>query len=162
MIRYYMGIDNGLDGGMAIVTEDFELIEYIRMPVIKNKGKREYDIPGIKKFITKYKNENFIMVVLEQAFVIPISGKRACFMNGFCYGVMQGILSGMDISYMIVKPKRWQQDTKDFSKDTKIASIKRVKSLFPDIDLKMRNMKKEHDGVADAINIALYPLFRKR
>ena len=59
--KYFIGIDNGLNGGVAILDENSKIVELIRMPIIKTKNKREYDIAEIKNTIIKYLNKGKVI-----------------------------------------------------------------------------------------------------
>jgi len=130
------------------------------MPTIKLNGKNEFDIFGIVNiFKEKYMKDT--IVILEKAAPRPISGKRACFMTGGGYYLMQGILSSLNIPYEIVTPQLWQKTLLKGLKEntTKEASIKFCQQRFPYIDLtKPGRSKKPHDGLADALCMALYCL----
>ena len=153
----YVGIDNGLNGGIAVINRAQSVIGKWVMPVIKSK-KTEYDVNRIVEILKEIKNRKNTFVMLEKAHVRPISGKRACFMNGFGYGIMQGILSSLNMSYEIVDPKVWQKNLfEGVTSDTKTASINFCKKKFPNIDLKAtERTTKDHDGIADAICMAVY------
>jgi hypothetical protein len=157
----FIGIDNGLSGGIVAINEKQEIIGRCVMPVIKGK-KTDYDIGKIYNFLSRI-NDVFInqdiFVALEKAHVRPVSGKRACFMTGFGYGVMQGILKALGVSYEIVSPKDWQKEIlKGMNTgDTKKDSIMFCKRKWPKEDwTATERSKKEHDGLTDAGCMALY------
>jgi len=152
----YIGIDNGLSGGIVAINEKQEVILLEVMPVIKGK-KTEYDINQIYNILQNYSFEN-CYVVLEKSHVRPISGKRACFMTGFGYGIIQGMLSALNISYEIVDPKVWQKELiTGLGNDTKTASIQFCKKKFPTVDLTPTERSvKPHDGLSDALCMAVY------
>jgi len=153
----FVGIDNGLNGGIAIINNAQSVMGKWIMPVIKG-NKTEYDVNRIVEILKEVTDKRTTFVMLEKAHVRPISGKRACFMNGFGYGLMQGILSSLGMSYEIVDPKVWQKELfEGVTNDTKTASINFCKKKFPDIDLKAtEKSSKDHDGIADALCMAVY------
>ena len=153
----YIGIDGGLNGGIACINESQKVQILKVMPVIKMKGKTEFDINGIVNFFKSLPKDS--LVVLEKAAPRPISGKRACFMTGAGYYLIQGILSSLDISYEIVTPQRWQKELLKGLKanDTKQASIMFCQRKFPGVDLTpTERSTKAHDGLSDALCIALF------
>lgn len=161
---YFIGIDNGLSGGIAVIDSLQKVVKLIPMPVIKGK-KTEYDIHTIGKVFNSLLESEIVFAVLEKAHVRPISGKRASFMTGFGYGLMQGILDVTGISYEIIRPKEWQSEIlKGINTgDTKKDSIMFCKRKFPNIDLTpTERSTKLHDGMADALNMAVYCYRRNR
>jgi len=158
-MKLFVGVDNGLNGGIVVIDENQKILHKWIMPVIKIKNKNEFDIQSIVyifKEIIEYDTLTF--VCLEHAHVRPISGKRACFTTGFCFGLIQGILEGLNISYEIVNPKVWQKDIfQGTVSDTKNASIVFCQRKWPDVDwTKSERSKKIHDGITDAACMALY------
>jgi hypothetical protein len=156
-MAHYVGIDNGLSGAIAVLDEEQNVKFKFVMPVMKGK-KTEYDVWALAGIFQTLKSLGKIYVVLEKAAVRPVSGKRACFMTGGGYYLMQGILSALVISYEIVQPRLWQKELlKGLHKDTKTASIMFCKRKWPEIDLTpTEKARKPHDGIADALCMALY------
>lgn len=148
-----LGIDGGLDGGMFLIAEP--CAKFV-MPTIDGKSGREYDIPEIVKFIDLcFPNHVF----LEKAQAMPGQGVTSMFSIGNGYGIMRGILAAKKIPHTLVHPKTWQKVMfKDVSKeDTKAASVRVAKQLFPQIDWKATDRcRKAHDGLTDAALIAEY------
>lgn len=159
MARRFIGIDNGLSGGICSIREDQQLHSLQTIPIIKISGKKEYDIRAIIEHFKWLKKGNELYAVLEKAHVRPISGKRACFMNGGGYFLMRTALIALDIPHEIVTPQSWQKELLSGlkNKDTKQASIAFCKRRWPMINLTAtERSKKDHDGLADALCMALY------
>lgn len=179
----YVGIDNGLSGGIVAVEDDLSIQKnptYAKnqpglfddetgtytwvMPIIKGKGKNIYDIKRIVKILTYLKNyaqlnHKPIYVVLEKAHILPKNGGRANFTTGECFGMMQGILSALHIPYEIVSAKMWQQRIFQGQTvtDTKQSSILYCQNKYPDIDWRIsKKGRKPHDGKTDAACMAVY------
>lgn len=178
-----IGIDNGLTGGIVAVDEN-QLIHsnptYAKnqpglfddetgtyawiMPVIKGKGKNIYDIKRIVKILTYLKNEAQLnripmYAILEKAHILPKNGGRANFTTGECFGMMQGILSALNIPYEIVSAKMWQQRIFQGQTvtDTKQSSILFCQNKFPKVDWRISPRgRKAHDGKTDAACMAVY------
>lgn len=158
----YVGIDNGLNGGIVAINDSQEIIFQLVMPTIKVKGKNEFDVKVITDAFKYLMQKDKLKAVLEQAHVRPISGKRASFTTGFCYGLMQGVLETHQISYEIVSPREWQKEIlKGMGKDTKAASILYCQRKWPkETWCKTDRSTKPHDGLTDACCMAVY-CFRK-
>jgi len=153
MNKIFVGIDNGLSGGITAIDENQNIIKKWVMPVIKVK-KTEYDINeiiNIFKYIKQLNKQTY--VALEHAHVRPISGKRACFMTGLGYGIMQALIGAFSFSYEIINPKQWQKNIFQGinTGDTKKDSILFCKRKWPEEDwTKTERSKKAHDGLTDS------------
>jgi len=155
-MKLYIGIDNGLDGGIVILNEKEEIVESIVMPTFKDKGKRTYDIYKLAEFFSTIDADiDDVRVALEQAHTRPVSGKRANFMTGYGYGVIQGILESFSIPYEIVSPQAWCKELNLSNKEKK-GSVAFCQRYFPKVNFKVGKSKKSHDGLTDATCLALY------
>lgn len=153
---WYIGIDNGLNGGIVCIDNEQKIVWKKTMPVIKDKGKTEYSIYEIIKLFEEVVVPEKVKVHLEKAYVRPISGKRACFMNGYGYGLIQGILESLNLSYEIVTPQTWMKNLEINSKNGK-GSILFCQRKWPKEKwCATERSKKPHDGLTDAACLALY------
>lgn len=174
----YIGIDNGLNGGIVAINEkqevisaddnilkysffdDDKLVFAWLMPIIKGQKGKIYDIKKIIEIFDYLQlSEEKIFVVLEKAHIMPQNGGRANFTTGECYGIIKGILSSLNIPYEIVSAKIWQKDIFQGQtiKDTKQSSIMYCKNKFPNIDWRAsKRCKNAHDGLTDAACMAVY------
>ena len=158
----YLGIDNGIGGALSAFDVGSEqAIESIPMPVIKvqkAKGnKNEYDIPRIIEWFKKYQNVR--LVILEKAQPFPGQGAVSMFSIGRGYGIMEGILAGLGLPYMVVHPKTWQKKMFEGMphQDTKQASVLTACRLFPGAKFYGSDKStKLHNGMTDASLMAYY------
>ena len=156
----YIGIDLGLSGGIVMLDENQKVIYKYVMPVIKIKGKSEYDVKRIvyifQNLLHSTLEPDNIFTVLEKQHVRPVSGKRASFMTGFGFGLFQGILESIGMGYEIVKPQTWMKELEIDSKDSK-GSIPFCQRKWPDVNWKAtERCTKAHDGLTDGAGLALY------
>lgn len=163
MNNLYVGIDPGLSGGVVALNDRQEVVYNNIMPVIKGK-KTEYNIQDIIYMFDTFHHYDNIYVVLEKQHPRPISGKRACFMTGYGFGMLQALIEKEKFSYEIINPTVWMKeifkgmDTKD-----KKASVMFCKRKWPKIDwTATERSKKEHDGKTDAACLALHCYRRNR
>lgn len=157
-MKYYIGIDIGLDGAISVLNENQKPIFILPMPIIKGK-KKNYDIKDITLFFKQLKSERAnIEVIIEKPIPRPIISCNANFMLGAGLYLFEGIFTALEISYQIVTARTWQKDIlKGLSKDTKTASILFCKRKWPDVNLKKTDRStKDHDGISDSLCIALY------
>lgn len=156
---WYVGIDNGLNGGIVVLDSDQKIMEKITMPVIKEKGKTMYDVSGIVRFFQSLIMKDFdrkIFVCLEKAYTRPVQGIRSAFNTGYGYGVIQGVLETLGISYETVTPQTWMKEFGIDSKNEK-GSVLFCQRKYPNEKwTATERSTKSHDGLTDAMVIALY------
>ncbi len=156
-----VGIDNGYKGGIGYLDTLNNLSKTIIMPTIetitKKKKHTDYDIYTI---ISMLKIWNPDLVILENAHAMPGQGVTSMFNFGVSFGIMHGILSALNIEYIIVQPKKWQKyifkDVQDTG-DTKRNAFLYLKNRFPNQDfLATKRSKIPHSGICDALAMACY------
>ena len=168
-----MGIDPGLNGGLAVLTLEGEHIDSIRMPTIK--GKHEtIDVRRIKQWMTAYPFTNFRLILMEESGARPIGGEAAergqsrgsRASNSFIRGIgnIEGAIKVLSYPFDLVTPQRWQRailGAKPSGLDpaaarawSKSACIGYVQRRFPTANLFPGKCSKPHDGIADAIGVA--------
>ena len=159
---YFAGIDNGLNGGITIIDENKNVVVTIKMPVIDGE-KTEYNIKEICNVLSEFHPR---MTVLEKAQAFPGQGVSSTFTIGKGFGIMIGLLTALDLPFMIVGPKTWQAEVlRDLNRggDTKQASILFATRCAPTIDWRASERgTKLHDGKTDAFAMAIYAHLKSR
>lgn len=159
----FIGIDNGIGGALAAYDSETNQVECMVMPIVKVKvakgNKNEYDVPEIVDWIDTFTPRGIRRVILERAQAFPGQGSVSMFSVGRGFGIMEGVLTAMGISYIVVHPRIWQKQM--FSgvahTDTKQASVLVAKRLFPNKQFTTgERSKKYHDGMTDATLLAYY------
>lgn len=158
----YIGIDNGLAGGLAAYDTFDNSLEVCPMPIVGVKtakgNKNEYDIQAIIRWFDRIPTHP-IMAVLEKAQAFPGQGVVSMFGIGRGFGIMEGILASRKWPYTIVSPKTWQKRIFEgiAHTDTKQASVLVAQRLFPNTSfLATERSKKLHDGMTDAALMAVF------
>jgi crossover junction endodeoxyribonuclease RuvC len=156
--KYYIGIDPGFNGGIAILDKTGKIVEKLPMPILKLKSKEgsknEYDVRLIASTFEKFPAK---MVGLEIQQPMPLQGTVSMFKIGKGFGLLEGILVGLKVPYTLIKPKQWQSRMfeglpKD---DTKSLSILVAERIWPDCDLrKTERCSNPSDGISDSLLIA--------
>ena len=150
----YLGIDPGLNGGLAFING--ERLDLYPMPVI---GGADYDIQEIKRLLLQYRQHGLYAMV-ENQHALPGQGLSSTLQTGKGFGILLGLLAGMEISHQVIAARQWQ--TKLFTGvkgklDTKAKSEVVAKRLFPTSDFrKTERSSKASDGLTDAACIAEY------
>ena len=141
-----IGIDPGLDGGIAILNgSHIELLETVPTETKGGFIKRQVDAQKLSNILRVYPDA---VCYLEKVASRPGQGVGSVFSFGDTYGAIRGVLGALNIPTYYVSPQTWKKELKISSKED---SLKAIKDLYP--LLKWR--KKDHN-LAEAILIAMY------
>jgi len=141
-----LGIDPGLDGGLAII--DGSAIELLETIPTQTKGgfiKRQVDAQKLSNILRVYPD---LVCYLEGVASRPGQGVASVFSFGDTYGAIRGVLGALNIPVYTVSPSKWKKALEVSSKED---SLKASKDLFPSVQFK----KKDHN-IAEALLIAYY------
>lgn len=178
--RVYIGIDNGISGAIAVVSEDRNAAFVLPIPIVSHsatKRKRDkktgqmvtavkksnsYDTDGLANlFVLLRQNYDIRGVYLEQAQVMHRDGKVSAGKVMVGFGIMQGVLAALGIGYSLVAPQTWQSRLIKgvIGVDTKERAFKVAKTIYPFMHDSLarvnRNGRTEiNDGACDAILLA--------
>ena len=96
------------------------------------------------------------VAAVEKVGAMPGQGVTSMFSFGQSYGFIMGVLRALGISYQLVPPAVWKREFGLLRAD-KQASIETCKQLFPGVSLLPgEQCRKDSDGMAEALLIALY------
>jgi hypothetical protein len=147
-----VGVDPGKTGAIEIVGGEFEAKGFWKMPLIKGKGRNEYDLPKIFDLVRLFAPATAAFFI-EKSQPMPsaMGGSIANFHRGVARG-WEWMLTALELPYYLVAPKTWQKvmlaDIE--GKDTKQRSLLAAKRIFPTLKIG------KHHGSADALLIAEY------
>lgn len=170
----FVGIDPGKKGGFAVVEPkslkviDSQAADCPNHGYIYGKGYK--GIHAYNHAAMAYLFEDLIkgggfereeiVAVLEQQRTHPKEGRVSAFTTGYGFGLWSGILSGMGIKWQSVTASTWTKTVlKDAPGSGKDRSLAYVARMFPDFarsGLTLHKRRKPHDGLADAVCLALY------
>lgn len=161
-----MGIDPGLDGAVVAIDNNYQLLGCMDTVFIQAK-KRLYAtaVMGdmLRELTTGTPKSKLVKIWLEKAASRPNEGVSSAFKNGQGFGLWEGILVGLGVTYDIVSPNSW---AKLMLRDVpvgepKARSMSKCQRLFPSIELKKpRGRKLTLDGRSDAALIAYYGMMQ--
>lgn len=138
---YYIGIDPGKTGAMAVLNDQGKLVDV--------KDFQECFMP-LKEAITAMGVESYI-AYLEEVHSMPKQGVASTFAFGENFGWWKGILQAFGISFKTVRPQDWQKGLVPKKNNlTDKPGLAVARQLYPDAPL---NLKKHHNR-ADAILLA--------
>lgn len=152
----YLGIDPGLDGGVALLDGETNELTLFKTPVI---GGKEYDIQEMKNILLRIQGKK-ASATIENQISMPGQGLTSTLQTGKGFGIWLGLLAGLNVPYQVVSARQWQNRLFTGVKstlDTKDKSITVAKRLFPHADFrKSERATVANDGLTDAANIAEY------
>lgn len=132
-----LGIDPGISGGAAILSEDNTFVQVIAFAKLTPVEISDWLIG--RKPSTAY---------LEGVNAMPGQGVTSSFKFGMNYGMWQGLLAANKIPFQRVYPLKWQTFMSCRTAGNKNVSKARAQELFP-------QLKITH-AIADALLIAEY------
>ena len=159
MTQYIIGIDPGLDGGIAIYQPDHLIVHptpTVWQTFLKNNKKqrrREMDLDAAREILIEYERDSIDCAWLEHVAARPGQGVTGVFRFGQNFGQWQGLLAALQIPTNLVRPQTW----KAFYglTRTKRTSLDLARKTWPaNVEESFRLAK--HDGLAEAALIAKY------
>ena len=150
----YIGIDLGKDGGVVILDQDGGIVQKHKTPILSSaKVKDEYDIPAMVKLLREIPEPKVAVIEKSHPMPMMMGGVAANYSRGFSFGLWQGLLVALGISYDVVSARTWQKRMlADINvEDTKQASIIACQRLWPKEDWRKSERAKKPDiGFTDA------------
>ena len=159
MRNMYIGIDNGVTGGIACLSMiSGELIAYEKMPIKKARGGNEIDCRALRdifEVMTNGQSEKAIYVIEEPGG--SKSAQAAKSMSG-SFHATRAIMEVKGLVYHRITPQKWQKAMLPNCKagDTKPRALALTKEIYPEESFILKGCRKAHDGIIDAVLIAEY------
>ena len=174
-----VGIDPGTFGSVVMFIENIEKPFIYVIPRLGNEI-------NIKKLRSILRGEDLLKniedydthIVIEDVHAVHNSSAAGTFSFGYTCGIIEAIVSELDVPYSKIQPKVWQKEMwigiKEIRKpskadengklklgaiDTKTMSLIAAQKLFPNVKLTdplSTRAVKPHDGIVDALLIAEY------
>lgn len=153
----YVGIDNGLTGGLFAISAESRVIDFRVMPIQGKAKGNEVDSGGVLDFLSKW-DRSEITAILETP------GKHSPGVMSLCsmwdsYGAIRAVLETRGIRHHRIAPQTWQKAVLgNVAKgQTKPAALSKARQLWPDETfLATPRSKVSHTGIIDAALIAEY------
>ncbi len=150
-----IGIDPGLSGAIAIL-ENKQVITLIDMPVMAEgkKNKRQLNSAQLVSIIKEnIKNNEEVVVVVEQVNAMPGQGVTSMFNFGQTFGAIKGVCAALDLPIFFVRPSRWKKYF-ELINSSKDSSRTKAIEMYPSISSHLS--KKKDVNKSDAILIARF------
>lgn len=154
-MKYIIGIDPGISGGIALVEKTSDGI-FLRgvwdMPTTCIAGgKRKVNAPMLADIISRFPTT--ATVISEQVGAMPGQGVVSMFNFGRAAGIIEGVVAGVGLDLELVLPVKWKRVLDLIGKD-KNASRALAAEAFPKQANSFSRVK--DDGRAEAALIALW------
>jgi len=149
---YFLGIDPGSCGALALLDQEGNLAQLVDMPY--SKTEKELDTLALKELFENFINlsKGALFCVIEKCQYTPAIKGSGAFTFGKTLGSTYTSLELSGIKHERIAPQKWK---KFFSliKQDKTVSISTAKRLFPSVTDKLLKTK---DGRAEALLLAEY------
>lgn len=169
--RIWIGIDPGLNGALAFISESGEycvLSTPVKNVIKGKKEKKEYDIYAMCNALIPFAKKS-VLVCQELTHAMPGNGNVSMYSFGRGHGLWESAVMSINMPLIFVLPQQWKKnynsllpkvkitDKKDkqkFKSESKKEAIKIAKDMYP---LMHESLKKvSDDGKAEALLIANY------
>lgn len=151
-MRAYLGIDPGLSGGIAYISEAGAVVK--PAPTMASAKGEEMDLCGMRSVLLVAKALG-ARAVIEKVSAMPKQGVSSTFKFGRGFGSWLGMLAALEIPFEYATPQAWQKVMLAGLPRGKEASIQRAQELFPGVSLlPTAKCRKPSDGMAEALLIA--------
>jgi crossover junction endodeoxyribonuclease RuvC len=150
---YWVGIDPGFTGALAIIARDGGKVEFYDMPVLILGKKKELNRPMLRDMMYPW-HKGGAIVAIERAQAMPKQGVISVFNYAHGYGILMGMLSAFAIPHFIVPPSEWKKKMLAGLPRGKDTARFQAMNLFPSVAEHL-NLKKHH-GRAEALLLAEY------
>jgi len=148
------GIDPGITGAIAFLTERGQFVAVADMPTLPaTTGRRQIDPAALAEILRQHAPA---FVMLERVGARPGEGAVGAFAFGHTFGAILGVLGALQIPHYLVQPAVWKRRAGIPPKSEKAASIAAAKQLLPSAALILT--LKKHDGRAESLLIARHAL----
>ena len=103
-----LGIDIGVVGALALLTDDGELLDIADMPVLSDgpAGRRTVNGPLLAAIVTRWQAAR---AFVEMVGARPGEGAVGAFAFGRSRGIIEGVLAAADVPVTFIAPATWKR-----------------------------------------------------
>ena len=146
----FIGIDNGVSGGIVGLDHRGEVLLARAMPICKEFQRRRVDAVELAGLL-----KNATMVVYERPTGSQSASAAASMADSFA--VVDTVLRVNNIRRLAITSQKWQKHYWSKVDDTKAEALRVANGLWPSENwLATERSKKPHDGIVDAALIAYW------
>lgn len=145
----FIGVDPGINGAIAAVSANGDLISSVDFPVLGVGRKREINLPHLRRIIADIVGTSKAHACVEQVGARPGQGVVSMFRFGRATGQIEGLLAGLLVPVIRITPQRWRKTMAIPSgAEGKEASVLSASQLFMSADF---TKKKDHNRAEAAL-----------
>jgi len=156
----YVGIDNGITGGLVALSESHGMIIGMTpMPVSRHRSRNEINVREVYRWLSEVTGGNLSNAdyIIEE----PNNSRTpsTAYSVASSFHSMRGFFDTLMLNWHRVTPQEWQKAMlgKVQAGDTKPAALIKASELWPEEDwLATPRSTKPHEGMIDAALIAEY------
>jgi hypothetical protein len=145
-----IGIDPGLVGAWAILTEAGAIVAAGDLPVVGDGARRALSAPLLAAIISRYRPAT---AVVERVGAFPGQGVSSTFKFGHAAGLIEGVLGAIAVPVMHVAPAVWKRHHR-LGAEKESARLRAIE-IWPAKAAELFARKRDH-GRAEAALIALW------
>jgi crossover junction endodeoxyribonuclease RuvC len=101
-----LGIDPGLNGALAWVSDDGHLISVTDMPTLEVHGKKKVS-PQMLTSDISFRLPR--LVVVEETSAMPGQGVTSMYNFGYSCGLVAGVVAGLNLPIVLYRPAVWKR-----------------------------------------------------
>jgi Holliday junction resolvasome RuvABC endonuclease subunit len=154
-MKYILGVDPGIHGAVAVLTQDGQLVEVFDMPTMEvkvGKATKNRISPELLVAELRGRAEYTAAAYIEAVSASPQMGVTSSFAFGEALGIIKGVLAAMNIPVRMVPPAKWKRDMNlNASKD---GSRAKAIALWPAQAAEFKRVR--DDGRAESALIAAW------
>lgn len=102
-----LGIDPGISGAIAWVSDDGHLIGVADMPTVEVAGKKKVSPQMLVAMLEDY--DDVKMVAIEDVGAMPGQGVTSMFSFGYSAGILAGVCAGLRMPMSFYRPSVWKR-----------------------------------------------------
>ena len=103
-----IGIDPGLSGAIAWVSEDGHLIRVADMPTVEVNGKKKVSPQMLVSMLEEH-DDLIRLAAIEEVAAMPGQGVSSMFNFGYSAGILAGVCAGLGIPTVFYRPAVWKR-----------------------------------------------------
>ena len=145
-----LGIDPGLSGALAILSDDGALELLADLPVVSDRTLKWIDGCALQSIILDALQGRPAVAMVERVSSMPKQGIASAFQFGVGFGSILGVLQALRLPIAFVRPAVWKQ-AYGLTREKRV-SLHKARLMFPAAELHLA----KHEGRAEALLIAEY------
>ena len=158
-MEFFAAIDPGVGGAIAYFEDSGYFITCYDMPTHKVGSKNLVDGKALRELLHRL---GVSSAVVEQVGSSPQMGKSSAFNFGEGFGMIRGVLIGMEIPFETIRPQAWKALVGLSGKEKKAALVK-VREMFPShAETTFKRVKDLDRADAALIGVAYLKLLESR